>query len=408
MTSQRPPRVGLFGFLGLGNSGNEASMEAILAYLRGAHPDAAVDAMSGGFGRVHARYGIAAIPISWNESRGAGKEGIGGIPLKLLGKLIDVLRIILWVRKHDVVIVPGMGVLEATLPLRAYGFPFSMFVLSASGKLLGVKVALVSVGANLIKKRATRRLLDAAARLASYRSYRDVYSMDAMRQRGIDTSRDQVFPDLAFALPTPPYDPGDPRLVAVGVMDYYGGNDDRARAGELNSAYVEKMTCFVRWLLDKGYRIRFFGGDDMCDYTVAEQILANVRRPDHDGDQIIAAPFSSYAAMLGEMNRAGTVVATRFHNVLGAVKLCKPTIAIGYSQKFVPLMSSMGLAEFIQPAHELDVDKLIKQFEKAQSSRPELLAEMIKRNAENSADLARQFKFLSASLFSDTASQSRP
>lgn len=40
-----PPRVGLFGLLGSGNLGNDGSMEAVLGYLRSAHPEAVVDAI---------------------------------------------------------------------------------------------------------------------------------------------------------------------------------------------------------------------------------------------------------------------------------------------------------------------------------------------------------------------------
>ena len=42
------PRVGLFGKLGSGNIGNDASMEAVLDYLGSDHPDAIVDAMCTG------------------------------------------------------------------------------------------------------------------------------------------------------------------------------------------------------------------------------------------------------------------------------------------------------------------------------------------------------------------------
>ena len=42
------PRVGLFGNLGSGNIGNDASMEAVLAYLEADHPDAIIDAMCAG------------------------------------------------------------------------------------------------------------------------------------------------------------------------------------------------------------------------------------------------------------------------------------------------------------------------------------------------------------------------
>ena len=61
------PRVGLFGLLGSGNSGNDASMETVLAFLRKSHPDAVVDAMCGGSAQVRSRYGIDAIPLYWYQ-----------------------------------------------------------------------------------------------------------------------------------------------------------------------------------------------------------------------------------------------------------------------------------------------------------------------------------------------------
>jgi len=50
-------RVGLFGLLGSGNIGNDASMETVLSYLRTAHPAIAVDAMCAGSDRVRDHYG---------------------------------------------------------------------------------------------------------------------------------------------------------------------------------------------------------------------------------------------------------------------------------------------------------------------------------------------------------------
>ena len=194
-------KVGLFGLLGSGNSGNDASMQAVLTYLREAHPDAIVDALGGGPEQVTARYGIDATSLFWYQKFEQRKSGASAIVLKVLGKGIDTVRIASWVRRHDAVIVPGAGALETTLPQKAWGFPYALFVLSASGRFFGTKVALVSVGADLINKRATRWLSDATARFASYRSYRDAYSRDAMRQRGVDTSSDQVYPNLVYRHP---------------------------------------------------------------------------------------------------------------------------------------------------------------------------------------------------------------
>ncbi len=134
-------RVGLFGLLGSGNLGNDGSLEAVLGYLRAAHPEAAVDALCGGPETVTARYAIPATRLHWYRGEYRTASRAGAIAGKGLGKVVDAFRTAAWVRRHDVVIVPGMGVLEATLPLRPWGFPYALFLLCASGRLLGTRVA---------------------------------------------------------------------------------------------------------------------------------------------------------------------------------------------------------------------------------------------------------------------------
>src|SRR6266568_1187562 len=189
-----PVRVGVFGLLGSGNLGNDGSLQAVLGYLRAEHPEAVVDALCGGPEAVTTRFGIPATRLHWNRAEYRTASRAGAIAAKGLGKLVDVFRTAAWVRRHDVVIVPGMGVLEATLPLRASGVPYAMFLLCASGRLFRTRVALISVGATVISQRLTRWLFTAAARLAWYRSYRDIPSREAMRRNGLDSSRDPVYP----------------------------------------------------------------------------------------------------------------------------------------------------------------------------------------------------------------------
>ncbi len=402
LPSVAAPKVGLLGLLGSGNSGNDASMETVLAYLSEAHPDAVVDALCGGPERVRASYGIDAAPLLWYQKLEQRKTGApAGAFLKVLGKGIDTVRIVSWVRRHDAVIVPGAGALETTLPQRAWGYPGALFLAATSGRLFGTKVALVSVGADLINKRVTRRVSNATARLVSYRSYRDAYSRDAMRQRGIDTSSDRVYPDLVFGVPTPPYEPGDPQLVGVGVMAYYGGNDDRKQAAQIHSRYVETMTRFSQWLVDNGYRVRLFGGDSKFDIEIAEKIQADLRRyrPDLEPSRVTVAAVLSYPELIREIAPVGMVVATRYHNVMCALKLCKPTISLGYSRKFISLMADMGLAGFHQFADSLDVDRLIEQFKELESRHAQLQQKMADRNAANVRSLEEQFTVLSALLF---------
>ena len=395
------PKVGLFGLLGSANIGNEAQLESILAYLRTDHPGAVLDAMSSGPENVKAKYGIDAISLLWFEKYEQRTSGVVAIALKVLGKGIDAVRTASWVRQHDVVIVPGAGTLEAALPLRPWGVPYSMFLLSASGRLFRTKVALVSVGASAISQRATRWLFKSAARLAFYRSYRDAQSRDLVRQWGLDTSGDPVYADLAFGVPVPPYTLGDPQTVGVGVMDYYGGNDDRRRADEIHASYVAKMKRLTRWLIDSGYRVRLFGGDNLWDDSIVEEIAEDARayRPDLAPEWVAAEPVSSFDELMQAIAPLGAVVATRYHNVICALKLCKPTISLGYSPKFASLMADMGMPDFSQFAHSLDVDRLIAQFTELQSRSAQLRRTLGEHNAAKKRQLDQQFAVLSAALF---------
>ncbi|MGW8375269.1 polysaccharide pyruvyl transferase family protein [Streptomyces sp. ODS28] len=413
-----PARVGVFGLLGSGNLGNDGSLEAVLGYLRDQHPDAVVDALCGGPEVVASRYRIPATRLHWYRGEYRTASRAGAVAGKGLGKVVDVFRTAAWVRRHDVVIVPGMGVLEATLPLRPWGFPYALFLLCASGRLTGTRVALVGVGAAPIRDRATRALVRWSARLASYRSYRDAQSRDAMREMGVDTARDEVYPDLAFALPVPTgrgagnraighdgsaadnapsvapaSEPGLPGQVCVGVMDFHGSNDDRARADEIHRRYLAGTTAFVRALVEDGRPVRLLTGD-ACDAPVVAAILDAV-----DSPLVTAAETASLADLMRETAAADAVVATRYHNLICALKAGTPTLALSYAAKSEALMTRMGLGAYCHPAREVDADRLLEQFRALEKRSEELRRTLAERNTVAARQLAHQFTALTAALF---------
>ncbi|MFE9627892.1 polysaccharide pyruvyl transferase family protein [Streptomyces sp. NPDC006527] len=394
-----PVRVGVFGLLGSGNLGNDGSLEAVLGYLRAEHPEAVVDALCGGPEVVATRYRIPATRLHWYRGEYRTASRAGAVAAKGLGKLVDAVRTAAWVRRHDVVIVPGMGVLEATLPLRPWGFPYSLFLLCASGRLFGTRVALVGVGADSIGNRATRTLVRWSARLAAYRSYRDALSRDAMRAMGVDTARDEVYPDLAFALPAPePSAPSDqaqstPGPVCVGVMAFHGGDDDRARAEEIHRRYLDGTTRFVRALVEDGRPVRLLTGDE-CDAPVVAAILDAV-----DSPLVTAAEASSLADLMKETAAADTVVATRYHNLICALKVGTPTLALSYAAKSDALMERMGLGAYCHPAREVDADRLLQQFRELERHSAELRRTLTERNLVAARQLREHFDALTATLF---------
>jgi polysaccharide pyruvyl transferase WcaK-like protein len=158
----------------------------------------------------------------------------------------------------------------------------------------------------------------------------------------------------------------------------------------------------VLWLVDNGRTVRLFIGDTSGrDQEVVTQIQAFLRdqRPEMNPAQVQAEPVASFNELMRSMAEADAVVATRYHNLIGALLLGKPTIAIGYAAKHQALMDGMGMPEFHQPADGLDSDVLIKQFTELLNRSAELRARIVERDAVYGSQLARQWSDLSALLF---------
>jgi polysaccharide pyruvyl transferase WcaK-like protein len=394
-------RVGFFGLLGQGNLGNDGSLEAMLAFVRDRHPDADIDVLCSHPAEITRRYGLRATRLHWNRHEYESARNAGAIATKILGKLVDPVRIAAWVREHDVVFVPGMGVLESVPPLRPWGFPYSLFLLSATGKLQRTWVGMISVGADRSIASTTRWVVGKAASMAAYRSFRDAPSRAAMQSMGVDTSRDVVCPDLVFALPHPEPPEAPTGVVGLGVMDYHGGYADRERADEVHAEYVAAVTRFADWLIDEGWQVRVLIGDQ-GDVQAARAVVDAVRarRAELTEPAITVAAPTTLSGVQEEIARVDVVVATRFHNIICALKQAKPTISLAYAPKNDVLMASFGLGDFCQSLGSLDVERLIEQFQRLQERRGELVGAMRVRVAANVDRLDEQFATLANTLFS--------
>jgi polysaccharide pyruvyl transferase WcaK-like protein len=402
----RPPRIAILGLLGSGNLGNHGSFDAMLQFLRREHPDSPISCVCSGPEELEKQYGIPSFSITWYQPHRAGGSRLQTVALKMFGKVADLVRTPRWVRRYDIVIVPGMGVLETTMQLRPWGWPYALFLVFFSARIFGAKTALISIGANVAREQSIRWLFLNTARSAHYRSYRDAYSRDAMRQMGLDTSHDEVYPDLAFGLPLParpeaPVSAGPPlRTVGLGVMAYHGTNAERARSEQIYASYVEKMIEFSRWLVDEGYRIQLLTGDP-SDEAVVTAVVEDLRRtrPELADSRLVREPAETLGELMEQLAGVDLVVASRYHNVLSALKLSKPTISISYATKNDILMEGMRLAEFRQPIQSLDVQRLTEQVRALEARASRLESDMHAKNAEYVDQLEQQNAVLTATLF---------
>ena len=360
-------RVALYGFLGSGNIGNDASFETVVAWFRTHHPDVELRGITIAPEQVDTRYGISSVPLAWRSPRPYDGRLASALS-KVVGRLLDIPRSYRLAGSVDAVIVPGMGVLENSLTVQPWGLPYWLFLMAASCRVRRRHFVLLDVGAERARSPLTRWLYEATARVATHTSYRDHPSAEAMVRSGV--SRPYVVaPDLAFAHPSSTVDQPEAGRIVVGVMAYYGQGDDPVRGAPIRRQYVATLADALAALIGEGSRIVLVVGDRV-DIDVAQEVHKAVLtlRPDLSEDALVVRQPTTFAEVTDEMRRAEVVIASRFHNLIAALRLGRPTISVGYAGKSRTVMKALGLDDYCQRIDELDAGRLVAQVRDARQA----------------------------------------
>ena len=391
----RPIRIALFGLFGCGNFGNDGSLEAMLDHLRQSRPDAELSCICHDPEVVRQAFRIDTLPINVSRRLQAVRYPAVRRLMKIPGRVADFWHSLKVMRRFDIMVIPGTGILD-DFGERPWGMPLDIFRWCLAARFSRVHIAMVSIGAGPIGNGASRRLMIGAARLAQYRSYRDQFSKDFMLGAGLDACEDPVYPDIAFKLPTPTASapaerPGGRLLVGVGVMAYRGWYGFDRNGDDIKGQYLDRLADFVSYLLSAGHDIRLLTGENTDRLAIADLLeLLRRRHGDVFEARISCEPANSLHDLMRQMRDIDVVVATRFHNIVCALKLGKPTVSLGYSKKNDVLMRDAGLAEFCQHVEQFDVGLLVGQFERLVSSRDALSRLILQRVDQFRARLAEQ------------------
>src|SRR5205085_7262149 len=148
-------KIAFFGHFDSRNFGNESTLQAILHHLRCYQPDAEVTCISTGPEATVATHQVDAIPISenllvksWlprNPLLRLVRRVFIGIPSEPYRWINGLMRL----RRTDVVIIPGTGLLMDASGLTGWG-PYNLFKWSLIAKSCRCKLLFVSVGAGPI------------------------------------------------------------------------------------------------------------------------------------------------------------------------------------------------------------------------------------------------------------------
>jgi len=369
-SSAKAPTVALFGNFGSNNSGNEGSLQTMVDFLRRARPDARLFCVCANPAVVRSTFGLPAIPIRTTAGLPETSNRAIRIPLRAFGKIRELARAFREIRRADVMIVPGTGILD-DFGEPPQGMPLDIFIWCLSAWIAGTKVAFASVGAGPIDHPVSRWLMVSAAKLARYRSYRDIQSRTFMESAGLNVANDAVYPDVVFklappVLPTRTAPEAGPLTVGVGVMRYKGwyGFADGGQA--IFDSYLDKLARFVFHVLEHGHRIKLLTGET-TDLEAVDALLARLRSSavGCPSERVSVGQPGSLHSLMEQISETDIVIATRFHNVVCALKMEKPVISLGYSAKNDALLEEMGLGEYCQHVDAFDVDLLIAHFERA-------------------------------------------
>jgi polysaccharide pyruvyl transferase WcaK-like protein len=394
----RPPTITFFGNFGTQNLGNECTLKAIIQNTRRYQPDAHLSCVCPEPRDTSQRYGIPARLMSYRydpvfTSKASTRRSnpfirfLRRVLIRIPIEFLECLKAFRFLKGTNMLIMTGTGMLGGfgILPLDLH---YEILKWSLIAKMRGSKVLFVSVGGGPLERPLSRWIVKAALSLADYRSYRDRFSQRYLHSIGFDTSNDCVYPDLVFSspkseIPTSPQRNGNHPVIGLGLMDYYGQDCNPEHGIHIYNNYIQTLTEFAAWLLSNGYSVRLLIGDLAYDRRARDDAFRLLQEKGvvTDPGTIINVSVGSAEELWTQLAQTDMVIATRFHNILLALMLNKPVLALSYHEKVRSLMAGMGLADYCEDIAELQVPRLRQRFS-ALAANAEAFKSSVKKKAE--------------------------
>ena len=383
--------IALFGAFGVGNLGNECTLQAMIFHVRRLIPGAEIICVCSDPAAVSSTYRIPAVPIRQapllplaNRFARVLRRIFVGIPREF-ARVYKNFRAL---KGLEMLVMTGTGML-GDVGIGPFGLHYDILKWSLVAKLRGCKLLFVSVGVGPLTNPISKRFVRMSLALANYRSYRDEFSKQYLKELHLNRPADPVFPDLAFSLPDemipqPIADPtAQPRVVGVGIITYSNLRESSANSDHAYREYLARLTAFISWLRKNKYTVRLLIGDAVHDHRARLDLKFSLEAVglNYGDGKIIDEPASTVDEVISQLAVSEIVVASRFHNVLLALWLNKPVLAISFHEKVDSLMEAVGLGKFRQDINNIDVDKMTEQFRTLEATAVAVKAQ-IKEKAE--------------------------
>jgi polysaccharide pyruvyl transferase WcaK-like protein len=182
----------------------------------------------------------------------------------------------------------------------------------------------------------------------------------------------------------------DPKLPNI-VISVSHQARNRSQAA---SYYLEVMKNFIQYLVTQvGVTVTLLPNEieesQNDDLKIAEEIQRNVNHP---ACHLVDPRLLSASQIKGIIDHSEVVVASRYHTVIAALSLGKPTISIGWHHKYEGVLQLFGLEDYSIPVDKLDLEILKNSFDKIWASRVALSLTLNQTSSDIRNDILAIFK----------------
>lgn len=361
----RGPRIGLFCGYGIGNVGNDASLETAEKVIASETPGAQMVVITPFVDGAKARTSLPVVAMnpSMQGALALDAHRLVKVGYFLIRESVETLRRIRLLASLDGVIAPGTGLLDDFAESPA-GMPYAVLAWAFAARLTRRPFAMVGIGAGPLVNPASRLQMRFAARLATEVTYRDEASRAYMESVDPRTGEHAVVCDLVFADVLPGTGSAGrqdlsrrPLTVGLGIMAYEGWAGDNN--GSALVRYTTEMTRVVRGIIiADGDEVRILVGQPIDDLAV-EAVLAGL--DDLEREHVVFAPAREFTDLFREVARTDIVVATRYHNLVAALMMRRPVVSVSYAVKNPALLERVGMPGHDCPIEDVDADWVLTQ-----------------------------------------------
>lgn len=397
--ASRSPHVLLYGMFGIGNTGNDATLEVTAAALNRLLPGVRLTVIATHPERVAQDTGLACTAIRPEPRQTSILPGPARRALAEADRWAQARDL---VRSADCLLVPGTGIFD-DLGVTAMQHAYQLWKWTEIARQEGVPVKFVSIGAGPVAGAWSRRFFRWTAMSAEHRSYRDEGSKTFMSEvLRVDASSDEVTPDLVFGLDiAAPRPAASVQTVGIGVMDYHSWRGATGGSDDAYGPYMEKLAAFCQDLLEQGKALHVLCGD-IGDAPAVEDLCTRLRRAAPARAEAVTTPeVRTLRDLCQAIAATDAVVATRYHTIVGALMCGRPAVSIGYAAKNRAVMEAFGQGRFCQNIWDFDLDALRAHFAEATvapvESWRDLSATSARLHAEVTAHLERVGRDISRS-----------